>query len=160
MEESKIDNSKTTFSRDDGLPWLKKLALIILLAAILISLVTALGQISSRGRTAISHAKQIRVALKLISLQYFNGDGSIFDPDSEDGLAPGALERIKAVTTVRGEITLNSWDTENNVPVSFSYSEGRYHVEYRQSVSGTDSNGTNGTWSVYYDLKIMEYASE
>lgn len=161
MEEiNTMDNSKTTYSRDDGLPWLKKLALAVLLAAILISLITALGQISSRGRTAINHAKQIRVALKLISLEYYGGDGSIFDPASENGLAPGALERIKAVTTVKGDIILNSWDAENDIPISFSYREGRYLVEYRQSGTSKDLYGASGTWSVYYDLKIMEYASE
>ena len=63
MEEIKtMDNSKTTYSRDDGLPWLKKLALAVLIAAILISLITALGQISSRGRAAIIPAGLLRLA--------------------------------------------------------------------------------------------------
>ena len=161
MEEIKTsENSKTTFSRDDGLPWIKKLALAVLFIAIVVCVITAFGRISSKGRAAINHAKQIRVAMKLISLEYYNGDGSIFDPTSEDGLSAGALARIKAVTTVDGEIILNSWDTENDIPISFSYREGRYLVEYRQSGSVKDGYGANGTWSVYYDLKIMEYASE
>ncbi len=161
MEEIKTaDNSKTTFSRDNGLPWLKKLALLVLIAAVFVCVITAIGRISSKGRSAISHAKQIRVAMKLISLEYYNGDGSIFDPTSENGLSAGALDKIKAVTTVNGEIILNSWDSENDIPISFTYREGRYLVEYRQSGSTKDGYGASGTWSVYYDLKIMEYATE
>ena len=55
---------------------------------------------------------------------------------------------------------LNSWDAENDIPLSFSYREGRYLVEYREIGQGDGSYGMNGSWSVYYDLKILEYTSE
>ena len=98
--------------------------------------------------------------MKLISMQYYNGDGSIFDPTSDNGLRDGALEKIENVCLVDGDIVLNSWDTDNDIPLSFTYREGRYLVEYREIGRGDGSYGMNGSWSVYYDLKILEYSSE
>ena len=161
MEEIKTnDNSKTTFYRGSDFPGLGKIAVVVIFAAIIIGIVCGIGHVSSQARAAISHAKQIRVAMKLISMEYYNGDGSIFDSTQETGLKDGALDRIENVCYVNGEIVLNSWDTENDIPLSFSYREGRYLVEYREIGQGDGSYGMNGTWSVYYDLKILEYTSE
>ena len=161
MEEIKTnDNSKTTFYTGRGFPGFRKIAGIVIIAAAIIGLICTIGHVSSNARAAISHAKQIRVAMKLISMQYYNGDGSIFDPTSDNGLRSGALEKIENVCLVDGDIVLNSWDTDNDIPLSFTYREGRYLVEYREIGRGDGSYGMNGSWSVYYDLKILEYSSE
>lgn len=161
MEEIKTgDNSKTTFYRGYGIPGLRKIAGLLIVAAIVIGLICGIGTVSSKARAAISHAKQIRVAMKLISMEYYNGDGSIFDPATDNGLRDGALDRIETVCYVGGDVMLNSWDAENDIPLSFSYREGRYLVEYREIGQGDGSYGMNGSWSVYYDLKILEYTSE
>ena len=62
--------------------------------------------------------------------------------------------RIAACYSIR---TVTGWDSENNIPLSFSYREGRYLVEYRDTGSGDGTYGMNGDWNVYYDFKVMEY---
>ena len=68
-----------------------------------------------------------------------------------------AMVKISSLVPIKGEFTLTGWDSENNIPLSFSYREGRYLVEYRDTGSGDGTYGMNGDWSVYYDLKVLEY---
>ncbi len=154
MEEyQNNDNSKTTFVRGFHTSVLTKYAWLILIITLLLGGVVIWANISSGARAALSHARDIRVAMKLVSAEYFKGDNSIYNPASENGMQDNALARISAVCTVRGEVILKSWDREKNLPLSFSYREGKYLVEYKD-----DGNG-NGNWTVYCDVKIMDYSS-
>ena len=154
MEEfQNNDNSKTVFVKRSQASLLTKYAWLILIIALLLGGVVVWSNISSGARAALSHARDIRVAMKLVSAEYFKGDNSIFNPANENGMQDNALARISSVCTVRGEVVLKSWDREKNLPLSFTYREGKYLVEYRD-----DGNG-NGDWTVYCDVKIMEYSS-
>ena len=159
MEEIRDDNSKTVFYKAGRMPALRRYAWILLVIAIVIGVVVIWGSIGAGAREALSDAKDIRVAMKLVSLEFYSGDTSIYDASSEDGLGDGALDRIKALFSFDGDIKLSSWDYENSIPLSFSYRDGKYLVEYKETGNGDGSYGMNGSWSVYYDLKVLEYTT-
>ena len=150
-------NSKTEFYVESGAGKITKIALCVLVAALIIGAFALISGIGSGARTALRHAKDVRVAMKLVSLEFYGGDGSIFDPSTENGLAENAISKIQTVLPVKGDIYLTAWDYENNIPLSFSYREGKYLVEYKEVGNGDGSYGMNGDWSVYYDLKVLEY---
>ena len=152
-------NSKTTFYVESFPGKFKKFAWLLVVVALLIGGIVIWSKIGSGARAALSHAKDIRVAMKLVSLEYYGGNGSIYDPSTETGLADVALSKIASVVPVKGEISLTGWDYENNIPLSFTYREGRFLVEYREVGSGDGTYGMNGDWSVYYDFKVLEYTS-
>ena len=136
-----------------------KFAWVILIVALITGVIVIWSGIGAGARSALSHAKDIRVALKLISLEYYGGDGSIYEPASENGMPKEALEKLKSIVPVRGDLQLTGWDFANNIPVSFSYREGRYLVEYKDLGQGDGTYGMNGDWSVYYDFKVLEYTA-
>ncbi len=156
MEEL-TGNSKTSFYIETSSDKFRKVVLGVLAVALVLGVIVLFSGIGSGARTALSHAKDVRVALKLVSLEFYGGDGSVYDPSSVNGLAPGALSRIEDVIPVKGDIVLTGWDYENNIPISFTYREGKYLVEYREMGNGGGSYGMNGDWTVYYDFKVMEY---
>ena len=152
-------NSKTTFTNDPVPGRFRKFAWLLVIAALFICGIVIWSHVGSGARGALNHAKDIRVAMKLVSLEYYGGNGSIYDPSAENGMAENALSKIRSVAPVEGEIILTGWDYENNIPLSFTYREGRYLVEYREVGSGDGTYGMNGDWSVYYDFKVLEYTS-
>ncbi len=154
------ENSKTVFYRETPVSKIKRFAWLVFAAALVFGAVILWSHIGAGARNALRHAKDVRVALKLISLEYYGGDGSIYDPLSENGLAGDAISRMKTVIPVEGEIRLTGWDFENNIPLSFTYREDRYLVEYREVGSGNGTYGMNGDWSVYFDLKVLEYSAQ
>ena len=113
-------NSKTTFYVESVPNKIRRFAWLIVLAALIIGGVVIWAHIGSGARSALSHAKDIRVALKLVSVEYYGENGSIFDPASDNGMADGAVSAIGSMVPVRGNIKLTGWDDENNIPLSFS----------------------------------------
>ena len=62
--------------------------------------------------------------------------------------------------SIDGDLKLTGWDYENNIPLSFSYREGKYLVEYKEIGYGDGTYGMNGDWSVYVDFKVLEYTAK
>lgn len=157
--EDLTGNTKTKFYVESVPNKIRRFAWLIILAALVVGVVVIWSRIGSGARSALSHARDIRVAMKLVSVEYYGENSSIFDPSSEDGMARGAVSAIGTMVPVKGEIKLTGWDDENNIPLSFTYREGRYLVEYRDVGSGNGTYGMNGDWSVYYDFKVLEYTT-
>lgn len=151
--------SKTKFYVESAPSRFSRFAWLVLLAALIIGGLVIWSGIASGAHDALSHAKDVRVAMKLISLEYYGGDGSIYDPTTETGMAQDALIKMSSVLPIKGDIQLTGWDYENNIPLSFSYREGKYLVEYKEIGQGEGTYGMNGDWSVYYDFKILEYTA-
>ena len=151
------EQESTQFYKESIPERIKKRLWLVILIVVTACIVFIWAGISAKARAALSHAKDIRVALKLVSIEYYGTNRTLYDASSETGLTDGALERIKTLTPVDGELTLTAWDDENNIPLSFTYREGLYLVEYKEVGNGDGSYGMNGDWSVYYDLKVLEY---
>ena len=150
-------SSKTTFYVESFPNKIRRFAWLIVLIALIIGGIVIWSGIVSGARDALGHAKDIRVALKMVSVEYYGEKQSLYDPSAESGMISEAMVKISSLVPIKGEFTLTGWDSENNIPLSFSYREGRYLVEYRDTGSGDGTYGMNGVWNVYYDFKVMEY---
>ncbi|MBO6008460.1 MAG: hypothetical protein J6P78_07870 [Lachnospiraceae bacterium] len=159
MEDLTGNSSKTTFYVESFPDKIKRFAWVIVVIALIIGAIIIWSGIGSGARTAMDHAKDVRLAMKMVAMEYYGGKVSIYDPSAESGLTDEALAKIGNVAPVKGEITLTGWDEENNIPLSFTYREGRYLVEYRDIGSGDGTYGMNGDWSVYYNFKVLEYTA-
>ncbi|MCR4793264.1 MAG: hypothetical protein K5871_10970 [Lachnospiraceae bacterium] len=153
------EENKTTFIVETMPNKIKRFAWLIMLIGLIGAGLLIWGNIGAGARDALSHAKDIRVALKLMSLEYYSNDCSIFDPESENGLVPGALEKLSSTIPIDGELCVTGWDRENNIPLSFTYREGKYLVEYKDIGQGDGTYGMNGDWIVYCDFKVLEYTT-
>jgi len=159
MEELKEENQKTVFYKDESIFSLKKHGWILVVVSIIIGAAIIWAHIGSGARSALSDAKDIRVAMKITALELQGGQESIYDPTSETGLSNDAFNRIKTTVGFDGNLALHSWDDKKNIPLSFSYRDGKYLVEYKEVGNGDGTYGMNGDWTVYYDFKVLEYTT-
>ena len=159
MEDLTGNSSKTTFYVESFPDKIKRFAWAIITLALIVGGIVIWSGIGSGARRAMDHAKDIRMALKMVSVEYYGGKVSLYDPSKESGMTDEALAKIGNLVPVKGDITLTGWDDEKNIPLSFTYREGRYLVEYRDVGTGDGTYEMNGDWSVYYSFKVLEYTA-
>lgn len=132
--------------------------IIVLLCVIVVTggLITW-ARISSGSHDALQEARGVRAAMKLVSIEYYGGDGSIYDSRNFDGMAKGAADMIKALSYAEGEIELKAWDEADNVPVAFTYRKGLYVIDFK---TVGNPNDPDYVWDVYYAFHLMKYTTE
>lgn len=159
MEDLTGNSSKTTFYVESFPDKIKRFAWIVVAIALIVGGIIIWSGIGSGARRAMDHAKDVRMALKMVSVEYYGGKVSLYDPSKESGMTDEALARIANLIPLKGEITLTGWDDDKNIPLSFTYREGRYMVEYRDVGTGSGTYEMNGDWNVYYSFKVLEYTA-
>ena len=95
--------------------------------------------------------------MKLVSIEYYGGNGSIYDRNAYDGMAKGAADMIRTMSYADGEIELKAWDDVNNVPIAFTYRKDPYVIEFK---SVGDRYDPDDVWDVYYAFHLMKYTTE
>ena len=116
---------------------------------LLIVLIVAVGfftwaRISTGSHTVLQEARGVRAAMKLVSIEYYGGNGSIYD-------------MIRTMSYADGEIELKAWDDVNNVPIAFTYRKDPYVIEFK---SVGDRYDPDDVWDVYYAFHLMKYTTE
>ena len=129
---------------------------------LIIVLIVAVGfftwaRISTGSHNALQEARGVRAAMKLVSIEYYGGNGSIYDRNAYDGMAKGAADMIRTMSYSDGEIELKAWDEANNVPIAFTYRRDPYVIEFR---SVGDPQDRDDVWDVYYAFHLMQYTTE
>ena len=76
-------SSKTTFYVESFPNKIRRFAWLIVLIALIIGGIVIWSGIVSGARDALGHAKDIRVALKMVSVEYYGEKRSLYDPSAE-----------------------------------------------------------------------------
>ena len=97
MEDLTGNSSKTTFYVESIPDKIKRFAWVILLIALVIGAIILWSGIGSGARTAMDHAKDVRLAMKMVSMEYYGGKSSIYDPSAESGLTDEAIAKIRNI---------------------------------------------------------------
>ena len=147
----------TVFERQSIISKLRRFIIPIIILFVVIMIFFAWARISTGSHNVLQEARDVRTAMKLISIEYFGDTGRIYDPSAENGMASGVAEKIENLSYADGTVKLLSWDYENNMPLAFTYSKGVYLVEYR---AADDDDAMSGEWDVYYAIHVLNYSSD
>lgn len=147
---------KRSFFRD-----VVRIVIISLVAFVFMFILIAWFAIDSGARLAYKEARDVRKALRAVGTEYYGVSSSIYDPNSNTGLAEGAAEKIAELSHRNGTVKLYEWDASTNGPVSFEYSKGLYRVVYTDTgyMEGIQP-GVEGDFIVYYSFELLKYETE
>lgn len=81
-------------------------------------------------RHKLVEAKNIELALHLLSYDYYSKDQHIYNPLTPDGLAESVAEEVRELSGAEGTLILGSWDAARQAPRSFTYITGKIVVVY------------------------------
>lgn len=130
---------------------LKKFILIIIILLIIGGVVFTKFAIDSSARNMFREAKNVQLALDMLSVEYYGKDMSIYDENNRDGLADGVEERIEALSGEDGDIYVTAYNFKRREVTGFVYERGIYRVIY------TKSKDDIQTWKVDLIINVFRY---
>ena len=108
---------------------------------------------SVASKKVLREAKDLRVAMKMLSIVTYSGGKSIYDPTSPDGMVQGVAEKLRQYSDTDGQLILTGWDKTENDALSFRYSNDNYVVIFQKY--GEDSEPS---WEVYLQLRVTDFS--
>lgn len=130
---------------------LKKFILIIIILLIIGAFVFTKFAIDSSARNMFREAKNVQLALDMLSVEYYGRDMSIYDETNRNGLADGVEERIEALSGEDGDIYITAYNFKNREVTGFVYERGLYRVNYIKTKDGKQ------TWKVDLIINVFKY---
>lgn len=127
------------------------LIISVLLWVVLLGFVSGIYfKVNTESRRTFRQAKDVLIAMKLIAIEKY-GTGDVYSSADKRGITDTTEAQIHRLSKTKGEITLISWDSIYNEPVSFTYKNGNYTVYYERQESGY------GEWTVRYSIGVMHF---
>ncbi|MCR4901364.1 MAG: hypothetical protein K6A23_00780 [Butyrivibrio sp.] len=143
-----MDNTAQRYERK--ITWVKRILWIIVIFFVLV-VVALFFKVSTEAHQILREAKNVRVCMRLLSIESYGLGNSIYDPTRKNGLAEGVAEEIAKLSKEEGEVTLTAWNEEENLPQQFSYKKGNYIAYY-------DSEGDKyKTWDIYIQIRLLNF---
>ncbi len=128
-----------------------KLAVSIAIIVVLVFVVIFnYFKIMRGGRTAFKEAKNVKLALNMLEIEYYSKGKSVYEPKKKHGLSKESIERINGILENDGVIDIISYDSELRIVTGFTYQIGNYRVTYRYE-DGEDK------WDVDYFINLFNY---
>ncbi len=124
--------------------------MIVLLVVVLFVVLFNYFKITHNGRTAFKEAKNVKLALNMLDIEYYSKGKCVFEPDKKHGLSKESIERIKGVVENDGVVDIISYDYELKLVTGFTYQIDNYKVTYRYE-DGEDK------WDVDFFINLYDY---
>ncbi len=102
------------------------------------------------GRIAFKEAKNIKITLSMLDIEYYAKGKSVFEPGKRHGLSKDSIKRIQAILENDGVVDIISYDQEQRIVTGFTYQIGNYKVTYLYE-DGEDK------WDVDYLFNLFDY---
>ncbi len=131
----------------------KRIKIAILIVLIVVAVFVILFnyfRIMHGGRTAFKEAKNVKLALNMLDIEYYAKGKSVYEPGKRHGLSKESLERIREILENDGVIEITSYDSELKLVTGFTYQIDNYKVTY-QYEDGEDK------WDVDYLINLFNY---
>jgi flagellar basal body-associated protein FliL len=106
-------------------------------------------QISSGAHVALREAKNVKLAMEMLDIEYYGQGTSIYDSTTSNGMKKGAEEEIYKLLEQEGDIVLQSYGKKNRTISAFTYTNDHYEVCYKKDASQEDA------WQVRYYVELM-----
>lgn len=97
-------------------------------------------------------AKNIQLAMRMISIQYYGVNRNVYAPDTIYGMEEDTLEEVRTLSGTNGEITLVSWCALDNVPRKFYYRTNSCLLIYEY-----DTEEKELSWDIYRLHPIVKF---
>lgn len=110
---------------------------------------------NSMARITLMDAKNIQLAMRLLSIQYYGQDRNIYQPGEPYGMAVDTISQIKELSGATGEITLVYWNYDKALPGKFFYQTDSFLAVYEY-----DAKRDEPEWNIYRLKKVMALGEE
>ena len=121
----------------------------VIFAALFFYLMFMYFKITTGGRTAFREAKNVKLALNMIDIEYYSKGKSVYEPGKLHGMSQESLERIQGLLENDGVVDIISYDSKSRTVTCFTYQYGHYKVTYLYD--------DGDTWDIDYLVNLYDY---
>lgn len=137
------------YRRKNNLRRFKNVILVMLLILFTGVPTFAYFEVTTSGRFALREAKNINMAFRMLDIEYYGKNLSIYNPYSLNGLSEGVAERLADVTENRGEVRLLVYDKYKREVKAFTYETDKVRVTYTLLDDGTNEWKVDYLWNIW-----------
>lgn len=128
-----------------------KMILLVVVIVLLIGVPTfAYFRISSAAHTALREAKNVKLTLQMLDIEYYGMNTSVYDASSDNGLRKGVEEEVENMLEHEGEVILQSYNKKKRTINALTYRNNHYEVVYYNDKEKGD------TWTVRYFVTVIQ----
>ena len=144
MTEKKLSSKKKIFV-------LIRMSCVIISIGIILLPAFCFYEYHSKAKSSLMDAKIIQLAMRVLSIQYYGEDRSVYVPNTQSGMDKETIKEVQYLSGTEGEITLISWNVEDNVPEKFYYKTDTFLVAYLY-----DTYRKELIWDVFYIKPVIK----
>lgn len=128
----------------------------IIIIIILVLIIGTVGgwyiQTQSSARLALAEAKNVQLAVNLMSSSAYASNVNMYDAASASGISEEYIEQIRQFADVDGTLYITDWNRDYNEMEAFHYVTGKYTVYYTY-----DFEDAQASWRVDYSMPMIGY---
>ena len=110
--------------------------------------------ITTQGRLVFREAKNVKLTLEMLDVEYYGRQKSVYDAEKRNGLTEGVEARVYGIAAQTGRTEILSYDKKEHRILSMVYEKEHYRVVYQLDESGNDR------WKIDYLITIFDYDDE
>lgn len=110
--------------------------------------------ITTQGRLVFREAKNVKLTLEMLDVEYYGRQKSVYDPEKRNGLTEGVEARVYGIAAQTGRTEILSYDKKEHKILCMVYEKEHYRVVYQLDESGNDR------WKIDYLITIFDYDDE
>lgn len=109
--------------------------------------------ITTEARLALREAKNVKLALDMLNIEYYGIGKSVYDPSKQDGLSANVEKQVAGIVDQTGRIEIRSYDPGEHEILHMIYETDRFRVIYRSDEEGDG-------WRVECLATIFDYSDK
>lgn len=149
MENKKV--SEVVWSR---FHMVKIVGLVVLILLVVGLPIFTYFRIKSEAHIALREAKNVKMTMQTLDIEYYALNSSIYDSSAPSGLKSSAEDEIWKLLEHDGEVVLQSYNQKKRTVLAFTYTNDHYQVTYSYDKDKGDC------WQVRYFINVIDSGNE
>ena len=127
-----------------------RIVVIIVVALIVGTSIFFFFKTRAESKAALREAKNIRMALRILDIEMYAQEKSVYDPNELDGMTDYVESRVKLLANPEGDFSITSYSYKNHEVTGMTYRKGPYYVVFT-------NKGSDIEWDVTYMMQIYHF---
>jgi hypothetical protein len=148
--ESEVGKSMSKERMKRRIQQIRNIVLIVLVLALVGTPIFAYFRIKSDAHLALREAKNVKLTLEMLDIEYYANGKSVYDSSKQNGLRDGVEKEITKLLENDGSVILQSYSRKKRTVQAFTYTNNHYEVIYYNDKEQGD------TWKVHYLIEVLK----
>lgn len=146
MEELQLQGTRGAKKR-----WFR-IIIVAVMVILLGAMIFTYFRIITEARLALKEAKNVKLTLDMLDIEYYRDKKSVYNANRPDGLEQGVDNQVSEIAGQKGRFEILDYDKNERIIRYMIYETADYRVIYRYDKTDGEQ------WRVDYLVNIFDYS--